>query len=78
MIYILTTAKIAPGEPDGTISDLFEAAFTDIIKAEAAFDALPLSPTYFKKEILGIDVTGRRACIKVKTYREALAEFDKK
>ena len=50
-IYILTYTKIMPGEPQGTIGDLFIDAFTLLTDAEKCFDETPLDQYYFRKEL---------------------------
>ena len=68
MIYVLTLTKIAPGEPTGMISDLFENAFLDSGKADKAFDSMPLSREYIRKELWTIDSPGKRRLIKEERF----------
>ena len=69
MIYVLTYSKIMPGEITGSISDLFENAFTDIIRAEKAFKDLVLTPEYFRKELWVIEPGGKRKMLKEERYK---------
>lgn len=64
MIYVLTFSKIAPGEPSGSISDLFENAFTDKIKAFREFDNMILTSEFFRKELWMIEPGGKRSLLK--------------
>lgn len=68
MIYILTYSMLMPGTPTGYISDLFEDAFTDVIKAERAFKTLQLSKEYFRKELWVKEPGGRRKLLKEERY----------
>lgn len=70
MIYVITYSKIAPGEPDGNISDLFENAFTDRVRAHKAFDDLELTSEYFRKELWVIEPGGKRKLLKEKKFGE--------
>lgn len=70
MIYVITYSKIAPGEPDGTISDLFENAYTDRYRAHKAFDDLELTPEYFRKELWVIEQGGKRQLLKEKRFND--------
>ena len=67
-IYILTLCKIAKGEPTGFISDLFEDAFSNLNEAEQAFDSIPLSTLYFRKELWQKTEDGRRIMLKEERY----------
>jgi len=71
MIYILTYSMLMPGTSTGYISDLFEDAFTDIVKAEKAFKALNLSREYFRKELWVKEPGGRRKLLKEERYSGA-------
>lgn len=64
MIYILTLTTLAPGTPTGSISMLFEDAFTDAVQAEKAFRELALSREYFRKELWVKEPGGRRRLLK--------------
>lgn len=68
MIYILTYSMLMPGTSTGYVSDLFEDAFTDIVKAEKAFKALNLSREYFRKELWVKEPGGRRKLLKEERY----------
>lgn len=68
MIYILTYSMLMPGTPTGYISDLFEDAFTDVIKAERAFKTLQLNKEYFRKELWVKEPGGRRKLLKEERY----------
>lgn len=71
MIYILTYSMLMPGTSTGYVSDLFEDAFTDIVKAEKAFKALNLSREYFRKELWVKEPGGRRKLLKEERYSGA-------
>lgn len=68
MIYVITYAKIVPGDPEGHISGLFENAFTDIIRAEKSFNELDLTQEYFRKELWVIEPGGKRKLLKEKRF----------
>ena len=68
MIYILTYSMLMPGTPTGYISDLFEDAFTDVVKAERAFKTLQLNKEYFRKELWDKEPGGRRKLLKEERY----------
>ena len=68
MIYILTYSMLMPGTPTGYISDLFEDAFTDVVKAERAFKTLQLNKEYFRKELWVKEPGGRRKLLKEERY----------
>ncbi len=68
MIYILTYSMLMPGTSTGYVSDLFEDAFTDILKAEKAFKELALSREYFRKELWVKEPGGRRKLLKEERY----------
>lgn len=68
MIYILTYSMLMPGTPTGYIADLFEDAFTDVVKAERSFKALALSNEYFRKELWVKEPGGRRRLLKEERY----------
>lgn len=68
MIYILTYSMLMPGTPTGYVSDLFENAFTDSVRAEKAFNNLTLTREYFSKELWVIEPGGKRKLIKEKKY----------
>lgn len=68
MIYILTYSMLMPGTSTGYVSDLFEDAFTDIVKAEKAFKTLELSIEYFRKELWVKEPGGRRRLLKEERY----------
>lgn len=70
MIYVITYSKIAPGEANGSISDLFENAFTDRVRAHKVFDDLVLTAEYFRKELWVIEPGGKRKLLKEKKYSE--------
>lgn len=67
-IYILTLSKIAPGEPTGSIGDLFEDAYSNVEDAERAFKKLQIGPLYFRKELWQKTTDGRRILIKEERY----------
>lgn len=68
MIYILTLTILAPGNPLGCISMLFEDAFTDSVKAEKAFKELELSREYIRKELWVKEPGGRRRLLKEERF----------
>lgn len=68
MIYILTYCKLMPGTPQGSISDLFEDAFTDVAQAERAFNNLVLTREYYRKELWVKEPNGRRRLLKEEKY----------
>ena len=68
MIYILTYSMLMPGTPTGYVSDLFEDAFTDVVKAERAFKTLQLNKEYFRKELWVKEPGGRRKLLKEERY----------
>lgn len=68
MIYILTYSMLMPGTPTGYVSDLFEDAFTDIVKAEREFKTLRLTKEYFRKELWVKEPGGRRKLLKEERY----------
>jgi len=68
MIYILTYSMLMPGTSTGYVSDLFEDAFTDIVKAEKAYKELALSREYFRKELWVKEPGGRRKLLKEERY----------
>ena len=70
MIYVLTFSKIAPGEPSGSISDLFENAFTDKVRANKAFDEMTLTSEFFRKELWLIEPGGKRSLLKEVRYND--------
>lgn len=69
MIYILTYSMLMPGTSTGYVSDLFEDAFTDIVKAEKAYKELALSREYFRKELWVKEPGGRRKLLKEERYK---------
>lgn len=71
MIYILTYSMLMPGTSTGYVSDLFEDAFTDVVKAEKAFKTLELSKEYFRKELWVKEPGGRRKMLKEERYSGA-------
>ena len=68
MIYILVYSKVVPGEPSGSISDLWENAWTDRVAAEKGFNALQLTPVYFRKELWVKEPGGRRYLLMEERY----------
>ena len=70
MIYILTYSKLMPGTPEGCISDLFEDAFTDSVRAEKAFNNLVLTKEFFRKELWVKEPGGRRRLLKEEKYAD--------
>lgn len=68
MIYILTYSMIMPGTPTGQVSDLFEDAYTELKKAEKAFDNLVLTRQYFRKELWIKESNGSRKLLKEKRF----------
>ena len=70
MIYVLTFSKIAPGEPSGSISDLFENAFTDKMRAYREFDNMTLNTEFFRKELWLIEPGGKRSLLKEERYHD--------
>lgn len=68
MIYILTYSKLAPGEPTGYISDLWEDAWTDRVAAEKAFKSKVLTREYFRKELWVKEPGGRRTLMMEERY----------
>ena len=68
MIYILTYSMLMPGTSTGYVSDLFEDAFTDVVKAEKAYKELALSREYFRKELWVKEPGGRRRLLKEERY----------
>ena len=67
-IYVLTYSMLMPGTPTGYVSDLFEDAYTDSRKAEKAFDAMVLTPEYFRKEMWIKEPNGSRKLLKEKRF----------
>ena len=70
MIYVITYSMICPGTTTGSVSDLFENATTDSVKAERLFEALTLTSEYFRKELWVIEPGGKRKLIKEKKYSD--------
>ena len=70
MIYVITYSKVSPGEPTGSISDLFENAFTDKVRAYKTFDDLELTAEFFRKELWVLEPGGKRKLLKEKKFGE--------
>ena len=68
MVYVLTYSMIMPGTPKGYISDLFENAYTEMGKAERAFNSMLLNREYFRKEHWVIESNGLRKLLKEKRF----------
>ena len=68
MIYILTYSMVMPGTPQGYVSDLFEDAFTDMMRAEKAFRNLVLTKEYFRKELWIREPGGGRKLLKEERF----------
>ena len=68
MIYVLTYTMICPGTALGQISGLFENAFTDLMRAEKAFNDMNLNHEYFRKELWVIEPGGKRKLLKEKKF----------
>lgn len=71
MIYILVYSKVMPGTVEGSISDLWEDAWTDRIAAERGFKALQLNSEYYRKELWMKEPGGRRTLIMEERYNGA-------
>ena len=68
MVYVLTYSMIMPGTPNGYIGDLFENAYSDMSKAERAFNSMMLNKEYFRKELWVIESNGLRKLMKEKRF----------
>ena len=68
MVYVLTYSMLMPGIPTGYVSDLFENAYTEMSKAEKAYNNMMLSREYFRKELWLIESNGLRKLLKEKRF----------
>lgn len=68
MVYVLTYSMLMPGTPTGYVSDLFENAYTEMSKAEKAYNNMMLSREYFRKELWLIESNGLRKLLKEKRF----------
>ena len=68
MVYVLTYCMLMPGTPTGYVSDLFENAFTEMGKAERAYNSMLLNKEYFRKALWVIESNGLRKLLKEKRF----------
>ena len=68
MIYVLTYSIICPGASNGCINDLFENAFTDIVRAEKEFNDMTMNREYYRKELWVIEPGGKRRMLKEEKF----------